>query len=169
MPIGLCYADEGRIVLGPDQEVQGAVRLVFEVFRQTGSAYAVVHYFSRQQLRFPKRAYGGAWDGRLIWGRLSHNRVLGILKNPSYAGAYVFGRHQSTKDVSPQGDIRTRTRRVPLDAWPVRIENHHDGYVCWQEFEGRVIQRVPTVNRACGRSRRATRSRFTGGWMMGAV
>ena len=73
LPVGLCYADEGRIVLDPDQEVQGAVRLVFDLFRQTGSAYAVVHHFSRLQLRFPKRAYGGAWDGKLIWGRLNHN------------------------------------------------------------------------------------------------
>ncbi|MCY4025513.1 MAG: recombinase family protein [Acidobacteria bacterium] len=135
LPIGLCYADEGRIVLDPDQEVQGAVRLVFDVFRQTGSAYAVVHYFGRQQLRFPKRAYGGAWDGRLIWGRLNHGRVLDILKNPSYAGAYVFGRHQSTKEVSSAGDVRTRKRRVPLDDWLVRIQNHHDGYVSWPEYE----------------------------------
>ena len=135
LPVGLCYAEEGRIVLDPDQEVQGAVRLVFDVFRQTGSAYAVVHHFGRQRLRFPKRAYGGAWDGRLVWGRLNHNRVLGILKNPSYAGTYVFGRYRSTKEVSPEGGVRTRTRCVPLDAWPVRIENHHDGYVSWQEFE----------------------------------
>ena len=135
LPIGLCYADEGRVVLDPDQEVQGAVRLVFDVFRQTGSAYAVVHYFGRQQLRFPKRAYGGAWDGRLIWGRLNHGRVLDILKNPSYAGAYVFGRHQSTKEVSSAGDVRTRKRRVPLDDWLVRIQNHHDGYVSWPEYE----------------------------------
>ena len=135
LPVGLCYADEGRIVLDPDQEVQGAVRLVFDVFRQTGSAYAVVHYFGRQQLRFPKRAYGGAWDGRLIWGRLNHGRVLDILKNPSYAGAYVFGRHQSTKAVSSAGDVRTRTRRVPLDGWLVRIQNHHAGYMSWPEYE----------------------------------
>ena len=97
--------------------------------------YAVVHYFGRQQLRFPKRAYGGAWDGRLIWGRLNHGRVRNILKNPSYAGAYVFGRHQSTKEVSSAGDVRTRTRRVPLDGWLVRIQNHHAGYVSWPEYE----------------------------------
>ena len=135
LPVGLSYADEGRIVLDPDQEVQGAVRLVFDLFRQTGSAYAVVHHFGRQQLRFPKRAYGGAWDGKLIWGQLNHNRVLGILKNPSYAGTYVFGRSRSAKEISPDGGVRTRTRCVPLDAWPVRIENHHDGYICWPEFE----------------------------------
>ena len=36
----------------PAQEVQGAVRRVFEVFRQMGSAYAVVHHFGRQQRGF---------------------------------------------------------------------------------------------------------------------
>ena len=61
--------------------------------------------------------------------------MLDILKNPSYAGAYVFGRHQSTKEVSPAGDVRTRTRRVPLDDWLVRIQNHLDGYVTWPEYE----------------------------------
>ena len=32
------------------------------------------------------RSYGGVWDGKLIWGRLTHSRVLVILANPSYAG-----------------------------------------------------------------------------------
>jgi hypothetical protein len=36
------------------------------------------------------RACGGAWDGKTISSRLSHSRVLGVLKNPSYAGMYVF-------------------------------------------------------------------------------
>jgi len=40
------------------------------------------------------------WNGKLIWGRLTHSRVLGMLANPSYAGAYVFGRFQSRKQVS---------------------------------------------------------------------
>ena len=39
--------------------------------------------------RFPLRAYGGAWAGQLRWGHLTHPRVLGVLKNPCYAGAYV--------------------------------------------------------------------------------
>ena len=47
-----------------------------------------------KRLRFPKRSYGGAWDGKIIWGRLTHGRVLGMLKNPSYAGMYVFGRYR---------------------------------------------------------------------------
>ena len=73
------------------------------------SAYAVVRRFQELGLRFPRRSYGGAWDGKLLWGRLTHSRVLGILANPSYAGTYVFGRHQACKQIGPTGEIRTQS------------------------------------------------------------
>jgi hypothetical protein len=93
VPVG--YVRDGdSIVLDPDQEVQGAVRAVFDLFQKEGTAYAVVQRFQALGLRFPRRAYGGAWDGKLVWGRLTHSRVLGLLANPSYAGVYVFGRYQ---------------------------------------------------------------------------
>jgi DNA invertase Pin-like site-specific DNA recombinase len=84
VPVGLCWDEQNRIVLDPDEQVRSAVALVFRIFRQQGSAYAVAHYFADQGLEFPKRTYGGAWDGKLIWGRLSDRRVLSILKNPGY-------------------------------------------------------------------------------------
>src|SRR3990170_2730839 len=64
----------------------GAVELLLATFRETGSAYAVAHEFASRGLRFPKRAYGGIWDGQLIWGHLTDARVLSVLKNPAYAG-----------------------------------------------------------------------------------
>ena len=85
LPVGYVYADS-EIALDPDQEVQGAVRTVFELFQGEGTAYAVVERFNELGLRFPRRAYGGAWDGKLIWGRLTHSRVIGMLANPVYAG-----------------------------------------------------------------------------------
>jgi DNA invertase Pin-like site-specific DNA recombinase len=91
LPVGYCYDEQAGIIPDPDEEVRAAVELVFRLFRETGSAYAVVHRFFENGLRFPKRAYGGAWNGQLLWGRLTHSRVLSILKNPSYAGMYVFG------------------------------------------------------------------------------
>jgi DNA invertase Pin-like site-specific DNA recombinase len=83
LPVGYCYDDQGRIVVDPDDEVRGAVHLVLRLFRETGSAYAVVQRFAQEGLRFPKRAYGGAWDGQLIWGRLGHGRVLRIRRTPA--------------------------------------------------------------------------------------
>ena len=94
LPVGFVF-DDDKISFDADQEVQGAVRMVFELFERESTAYAVVQRFQQLGLRFPRRSYGGAWNGKLLWGRLTHSRVLGILANPSYAGTYVFGRYQA--------------------------------------------------------------------------
>jgi DNA invertase Pin-like site-specific DNA recombinase len=133
VPVGFVY-DGDKIVLDPDQEVQGAVRSVFELFEQENSAYRVVQRFHQLGLRFPRRAYGGAWDGKLIWGRLTHSRVIGVLANPCYAGTYVFGRHQSCKKIDATGEICSRSRRVPEDQWRVVIPDHHPGYITRDQF-----------------------------------
>ena len=135
LPVGFCYDDQGRIVADPDDEVRGAVQLVFHLFRETGSAYGVVRRFAGEGLRFPKRAYGGAWAGKLIWGRLTHGRVLGLLKNPSYAGTYVFGRYQYVKSITADGEVRKNMRAVPTPDWRVRLPDHHEGYITVEEFE----------------------------------
>ena len=134
LPDGYCYDKQDRIVPDADAEVRGAVEMVFRLFRETGSAYAVVHRFTELGLRFPKRAYGGAWDGKIIWGRLSHSRVLGLLKNPSYAGIYVFGRYQYRREISVDGEVRKRMQAVAMSAWRVRLQQHHEGYISVEEF-----------------------------------
>jgi DNA invertase Pin-like site-specific DNA recombinase len=134
LPVGYCYDEQGRIVPDADAEVRGAVEMVFRLFRETGSAYAVVHRFTEQGLRFPKRAYGGAWDGNIIWGRLSHSRVLGVLKNPSYAGIYVFGRYQYRREINRDGEVRKRMQAVAMPDWRVNLQQHHEGYITVEEF-----------------------------------
>ncbi len=134
LPVGLCWDDAGGIVLDPDQEVQGAVRMVFRYFQETGSAYGVAHRFAENGLKFPKRAYGGVWNGKLIWGHLTDSRVLNILKNPAYAGVYVFGRFRCVKEILQEGQIRQRVREMPRDSWLVEIQNHHEGYTTWDEY-----------------------------------
>ena len=134
LPVGFVYDDEGRTVFDPDREVRDTIRLLFDSFRQTGSAYGVVHRFSKQGLKFPKRAYGGVWSGKLIWGRLTDSRVLAILKNPSYAGAYAYGRYQSVKEIRPDGSFGSRTVEVPMSSWTVLIKDHHEAYIGWDEY-----------------------------------
>jgi len=133
LPVGFVFEDN-KIALDPDQEVQGAVRTVFELFERESTAYAVVQRFQELGLRFPRRSYGGAWDGKLLWGRLTHSRVLGILANPSYAGTYVFGRYQACKQIGPAGEISSRSSLMPQDKWRVVIPDHHPGYITWDQF-----------------------------------
>jgi DNA invertase Pin-like site-specific DNA recombinase len=134
LPVGFRYDEESRIILDPDEEVRSAVGLVFRLFRETGTAFAVMQRFAESALRFPKRSYGGAWDGKIIWGRLTHGRVLGILKNPSYAGRYVFGRYHWRREINSSGEIQKRMHAVAMADWRVSLPEHHEGYISWEEF-----------------------------------
>ena len=145
LPVGYIYDDEGHTVLDPDMQARHALRFLFDSFRFTGSAYGVVHKFAKEGLEFPKRSYGGVWKGKLIWGRLTESRVLGVLKNPTYAGAYVHGRYQSIKEIRPDGTFRSRSKRMPMSSWTVLINDHHEGYITWQEYIGH--QKILESNR----------------------
>ena len=133
LPVGYVFDEAERIVKDPDDQVRGAITMVFSAFRQTGSAYGVVQHFATKNLLFPKRSYGGAWDGKLHWGRLTDSRVLAILKNPSYAGVYAFGRYRCVKEILEDGEVRSRIARMPRDQWLVEIRDHHEGYLTFEQ------------------------------------
>jgi DNA invertase Pin-like site-specific DNA recombinase len=105
LPVGYLHDEDGGTVIDPDEQVATAVADVFAAFTAAGSAYGVVAAFAGR--RFPLRAYGGAWAGQLRWSQLTHARVIGILNNPCYAGAYVFGRYASRRTVDPDGGIHS--------------------------------------------------------------
>ena len=123
LPVGYVRDADGGTIIDPDQEVAAAVADVFAAFQATGSAYGVVGAFTNR--RFPRRAYGGAWAGELRWGRLTHSRAVGVLSNPAYAGAYVFGRYRSRRIVGPDGSVRDTTYEQPRSEWAVVIQDHH--------------------------------------------
>jgi hypothetical protein len=74
------------------------------------------------------------WNGKILWGPLQHGRVLGLLSNPCYAGAYVYGRRRSVKSISTDGVVQSKVQRQPIDSWLVLIQTHHPGYIGWDEY-----------------------------------
>jgi DNA invertase Pin-like site-specific DNA recombinase len=123
------YVWEGRrLVQDPDEEVRRAVALVFERYRVSGSCLDVVEYFAQHELRIPGRR-----GGRRTWSRLVRTRVREMLRNPIYAGAYVYGR-QRGETVLEEGQRRHRTRWLPMSEWPVVHKGTHPGYLSWEEF-----------------------------------
>ena len=101
LPTGLIYDPAGRVVLDSNEAVQEAIRLVFALFEDAGSALAVVRHFAAQHLQIPTRHWGGARDGELVWGPLRHGRVLTMLHDPAYTGAYVYGRTRTRTHLCP--------------------------------------------------------------------
>ena len=132
LPVGYVHDELGGVIVDPDAEVQAAICDLFAAFAACGSAYGVVAAFAGR--RFPLRAYGGAWAGQLRWGALTHARVLGVLRNPCYAGAYVHGRYASRRRVDPDGTVHTGLVERPRTEWPVLIVEHHEGYIGWADY-----------------------------------
>jgi hypothetical protein len=136
LPVGFLYDAAGQIILDPDEEVRGAVQLVFDLFANLHSALAVVTHFRTRQLRFPTRLSERSRAGELVWLPLSHGRVLAILHNPCYAGAYVFGRTHTRTQLLPGEEPRIKggARQIKPDEWPIVLRDDHPGYISWEQF-----------------------------------
>ena len=136
LPTGLVYDPADHVVLDPDEQVQQAVQLIFDLFEESRSALAVVKHSDSHQLLFPTRHWGGVRDGELAWQPLRLTRVLAILHNPAYAGAYVYGRTQTRTRLLPGEEprIKGRTRQVKLADWPILLRDAHPGYISWEQF-----------------------------------
>ena len=130
-PMGFVYNPDGKLILDPDQQIQQSVRLLFETFRRTGSAMATVKYFAEQYLLFPRRVHTGPNKGDVAWAGLEHSRVLRILHNPRYTGAFVYGRTHTRKTVEGGWMIED----VAQEEWEVLIRGAHAGYIDWEEYE----------------------------------
>lgn len=63
--------------------------------------------------------------------QLTHSRALHTLRNPRYAGVYVFGRRRAI----PQLNGNTRYKMLSQDQWQVVIPNAHEGYITWEEYQ----------------------------------
>ena len=131
LPFGLAYDDEGRVVRDPDQQIQQAIRSVFDTFRRVGSAFGVAKEFRRQGWRFPRLICERGKPAEVGWGDLEHNRVTRLLRNPRYAGAFFYGRTRFHKKVDGGG----RLERLPRQEWHTLILDAHPGYITWQDYE----------------------------------
>jgi DNA invertase Pin-like site-specific DNA recombinase len=136
LPVGFCYAEDDRIILDPDRQVQDTIRFLFHTFQRTGSASATVRAFRRHHVPFPRRVRSGPHHGELVWGDLQHHDVLRLLHNPCYAGAFAFGRTRTSKTVD--GTIRITS--VPREQWQVVVRDAHVGYIAWEAYEMHLTQ-----------------------------
>lgn len=131
-PIGYRWDENThRLRLDPDEHIQRAVRLVFERFRIDGSAYAVMRYFLRHGLTIPVR-HAGTGEVHSVPPR--HSLILGMLHNPIYTGAYVFGRREERQALVGGELRRRRVRLLSQDQWKTCLKDFHPPYIRWEEF-----------------------------------
>lgn len=151
LPTGFVYGPDDRVMLDPDLAVQQAIRLLFAAFRRTGSAGGVVRVFSEQGLKFPRRIRVGPRRGEIAWVPLERSRVLRVLRNPRYAGAFFFGRTQGRR--TAQGRYLPKLKAP--EEWLALVRDAHPGYLSWDEYRDNV-RRLRENAQAHGADRRAS-------------
>ena len=127
---GYIWGEHG-LEMDPDQAVRAAVRTIFERFSVEPSARAVLRWAHRTGFRLPTRERG---TSAISWVALSNIRLNYMLRNPVYAGVYVYGRGPMRKQLVG-GEIRkVRARLDEASEWPVRIEDAHPAYITWETY-----------------------------------
>lgn len=134
IPTGYVVTSDGMWVKDPDQHVQERVGYVFELFRTLGVARRVVCTLRQEGLDLPARVWGGPRNGLLDWKKPTLSAIIRFLRNPTYAGTYVYGQrdYDSAQRSSKTGKAKPRFRKT--EQWPVRLLEHHEGYLSWGEF-----------------------------------
>ena len=134
LPVGLAHRPGGGIILNPDEEVQARLRLVFARFLELQSANAVMRALLQAGLPLPVRPLSGPAPHAIEWRTPSKSRVMQILKNPAYAGAYVYGRRRQDPTRRKPGVGHASTVAVPIENWSICLRDAFAGYIGWEEF-----------------------------------
>jgi len=147
LPAGLVEERCGGITLNPDEEVQARLRFVFDTFRTLQSARAVMRELQRHGLALPVRPIRGPAPYEVAWMPADSNRVLHILHNPAYAGAYAYGQRRQDPTRRRPGTARSSPVRVAVEGWPVCLRDAHPGYISWEEFMANQVRLTSNVAR----------------------
>jgi len=102
----------------------------------------VVKHFADHGLQIPERLWQRTCKDDVVWRPLRHARVLSMLHNPFYAGAYVYGRTTTRRRPLPGEAPRIKgySRQVKREEWAILLRDHHPGYISWEQFHRNLAQ-----------------------------
>jgi len=129
LPAGLVRGTQGVVTKHPDREVQERISLVFATFLELGSVGKVLRSFRGRTLAVPRLDR----FGEVAWRTPTDGMIAAILKNPAYAGAFVYGRTRSRQATYASGKLITA--RCPMAEWKVVVQDRYPAYVGWADFE----------------------------------
>jgi DNA invertase Pin-like site-specific DNA recombinase len=129
LPAGLVRSTHGVVTKHPDREVQERIGLVFAGFLELGSVGKLLRSFRARRLAVPRLDR----FGEVAWRTPTGGMITAILKNPAYAGAFVYGRTRSCRATYASG--RLITARCPMAEWKVIVKDRYPAYIQWAEFE----------------------------------
>jgi len=129
LPVGLVRDVLERVHKDPHQEIQDRLDLIFTTFLRLHSASKVLGFLNTHELGIPRRDR----FGDITWKQPTGAAILQILKNPAYAGAFVYGRTRSTR--RDPNALHSKQVRLPMEEWKFRVNDVYPAYISWDVFE----------------------------------
>jgi len=163
VPFGYIWHREAGLGLDPDLRLQEVIRLIFTRFGELGSARQVLLSMTADQIHFPRPSDEGRMTS-FKWLPIRYRNVISVLKNPFYAGVYVYGKSEKRTSIVDGRARRSYGHSKPVGTWDVFIKDHHEGYISWDDYERNQEQlTLNTYGRAGGvKSGRGGRALLSG-------
>lgn len=156
MPVAMGFVRQlsGLIVKDPDEQAQGVIERVFELFERKRTINGVLLELVSQQIQLPHRVASGLNKGDLVWRRPNRVTLSNLLHNPIYAGAYAYGRRPTDPRKKVPGRPSTGRTVAEINDWEVLIKDHHPAYISWSQYEDNVRQLQANTTQSLGVARK---------------
>ena len=135
LPMGYLRRPSGEAAFDPDEQAQGVIRMVFELFQRFRTINGVLHYLVENDIKMPVRAPGGATKGELEWRRPNLPSLVNLFSNPIYAGVYVYGVRAIDRRRQKPGRPGTGRRPPRAEEAAVFLPDRMPAYISWEQFQ----------------------------------
>jgi hypothetical protein len=135
VPMGYIRRPSGEVIKDPDEQAQDTIEMVFNLFERYGTINAILQHFVRNSIEVPSRVRSGQTKGELQWVRPNRVTLSNMLRNPIYAGAYVYGRRPTVAKKKKPGRPSTGRTVAKFGEWEVLLKDRLPSYITWDQFE----------------------------------
>ncbi len=122
----------GNISFSKDRSVKEYIDLVFHLFGKIGSVRGTLKELRRRELEMPFWSSEPGLGRKIQWKHPTYEAIYNIIKNPIYAGTYVYGKRKGAYNPITK---KYKHRNVDPKDWDIVIPNHHEKYISVSEHE----------------------------------
>jgi DNA invertase Pin-like site-specific DNA recombinase len=141
VPVGFVRKGDNGIEMTPDRQVQQAIRDFFLRLQGSSSLRQVLLWHHQEKILFPVSRIRDGCES-LEWRLPNYQQLLRMVKNPTYAGAFAWGRSGVRSKVVDGRSRKTVGHRLEMDQWQILLKDHHPGYIKWEDYQSNLDKLV---------------------------
>lgn len=141
VPVGFVRKGDNGIEMTPDRQVQQAIRDFFLRLQGSSSLRQVLLWHHQEKILFPVSRMRDGCES-LEWRLPNYQQLLRMVKNPTYAGAFAWGRSGVRSKVVDGRSRKTVGHRLEMDQWQILLKDHHPGYIKWEDYQSNLDKLV---------------------------